>query len=510
MVKNIFIKLRKKLAESTTPWAYYIFTFIFVVFIRNFLEIFSDHSQLSVTQFFHYSLFYITLLLSIVLIVKVFFKEKWDIVFRLLITGFIIIIIPPIIDLIVSVGKGFNMAYIYPTSWKDFFTKYITFVNGFKSESVTIGMKVEVISIIIFLVLMAVKVYKKKIWKAILFGIGIYTLLFLYSTLPFLLKEIGKIFSKNVNVFTANFIEFYLIMIFVQGLIIAFKWNKEKLKAFLKHIPYLRVLHFTIMPFIGIMIARKLYKLKCSVCGDGILDTIYIVLAIIFASLFVLIINNLADRAIDKISNKKHSKVIELFGEKQYKAWGTVFLILSILFSVMVDFKVMVFVLIIEGVYFIYSSPPLRLKKIPVISKLMVGFNTLVMVLMGYQFAGADIRYFPFNYTALFLFVFGLSINFIDIKDYEGDKADGIKTLPVLLGLQPAKYLIATIMLIGFVVTPFLMNKLQLLYILIPAGIATFFLVIRKKYSDKAIMIAYAVTLFLVIILKDRLIWIGG
>jgi len=84
-----------------------------------------------------------------------------------------------------------------------------------------------------------------------------------------------------------------------------------------------------------------------------------------------------------------------------------------------------------------------------------------------------------------------LAINFIDIKDYRGDKKSGIKTLPVIFGLRKSKLLIGSFFLMPAIVIPLMVH--QFLW-LIPALMFTgleFILINRKNYQEKWVLSLY-------------------
>jgi 4-hydroxybenzoate polyprenyltransferase len=115
-----------------------------------------------------------------------------------------------------------------------------------------------------------------------------------------------------------------------------------------------------------------------------------------------------------------------------------------------------------------------------------------------------SVQNFPINVACLILIVFTLGFNAKDIKDYVGDKVDGIYTIPVLLGLERGKKIIGVLSVVCFILVPFMFrnNITKLLPISIIAGLLSFFLIIRKKYNETPLFLlyfAYAATVTLII-----------
>ncbi len=156
--------------------------------------------------------------------------------------------------------------------------------------------------------------------------------------------------------------------------------------------------------------------------------------------------------------------------------------------------------------YFVYSCRPMRLKRVPILSKLIIGFNFLSVAVCGYALAGGDWRAFPLDWLAFILVPFSLAANFIDLKDTEGDRAQGVATLPVLLGESLARHLIA-----AATVATYLMGALLLdiawVYPLNFAGAALHvYLLYRRPYDERFVFLVLMGALFGL----DGFLLIGG
>ena len=128
----MFKSLRKiinSLENSKAPSIYFILTFIFVISLRNFIEIFSDSdtSQISFAEFFHYDMSYIALAMVVVIFLYFFIKKDVLKIIRVVLTSFLILLIVPVIDIIWSFGKGLNMAYMLPGYHSNIMQRFFTF-----------------------------------------------------------------------------------------------------------------------------------------------------------------------------------------------------------------------------------------------------------------------------------------------------------------------------------------------------------------------------------------------
>ena len=89
----------------------------------------------------------------------------------------------------------------------------------------------------------------------------------------------------------------------------------------------------------------------------------------------------------------------------------------------------------------VYSAPPLRLKRWPGLSHLVLGFEALLVFWVGAAvFLQLDVpRFVPADVSLAVLLCVALGAPFKDLKDEAGDRADGVHTLPVLLGRSIAR-----------------------------------------------------------------------
>jgi homogentisate phytyltransferase/homogentisate geranylgeranyltransferase len=242
----------------------------------------------------------------------------------------------------------------------------------------------------------------------------------------------------------------------------------------------------------------------------------FIFISILFAGLFSIITNNIADIDIDEVCNKERPLVRSEISLMDYKKIAWLSLSMALVYAAAVNFKVFFLILFCIGNYFIYSMPPLRIKRIPFFSKAVILLNSVALVIIGFNgLNNLNILYFlkfihDFgasinNFSLLFgLFLFGciLAINFIDIKDYEGDKKGGVKTLPVIFGLRISKIVIGCGFLAAYFLAGILIGSKHILWLSTLLGLVQFYLVNKKIYQEGYVFAVYLVSLvglFLVI-----------
>lgn len=305
--------------------------------------------------------------------------------------------------------------------------------------------------------------------------------------LKYLLNSLN-IFYKYSDTLLLNY---YFFLILLSGIYLAFLYNRDYFKTLIKDMRFLRVAHFELMLVLGITIGIKNIS-HFQLSAENIFSFAFAPAAIFFAIYFSIITNNIQDYEIDSISNKDRPHVSGKIVLHSYEKLAACFLVLALIYSFTVSFMTFFLTGLFISNYYVYSVPPLRIKRIPVLSKLVISVNSLAMVMMGYHIIKKGFFDFPVVIYPIFLIGVTLAANFIDIKDYEGDKQAKISTLPVLIGEKKAKIMIGSFFaLCYFAVAHFIINGLFFKMIFFITGIMEFFIITKNKYKEDNIFHVY-------------------
>jgi 4-hydroxybenzoate polyprenyltransferase len=507
------------LENKEIPFSYFLLTFLFIVTMRNFLEVFSCGTSIS-SDFIHYYLFYISLCLSMILLFYFATGENLLKISRVVLTGFFIIISPPLIDLILTSGKGYILAYLLPGLHHNIILKFFTFFGPFEDTGVSAGIRIEV-ALVITASFTYFIIKTGKILRSIFFAFLVYTLIFIYIAIPFFILPLfyllqGSTISDIINIFASYrkvsdlfvifFNHIFIFLSLIVFLVIVYLYRKEYVVSLLKDLRFFRVIHFESM-FIGGIIIGKFssfhFPVKQAIFSpEKFFPFVFTIFSIVMAWLFSVITNNIEDRNIDSVSNRERPSVTEKIPSEFYKTTGWIVLLLSVISAISANFSILFLIFLFMGNYFLYSMPPVRFKRVPFFSKIIPSINSFIILLTGYVFLCDSLRFFPGEIIFFFLIFVTASMNFIDIKDYEGDKKGGIKTLPVLMGLEKSKILIGLFFLISYIAAYYLLDFPPYGYLLIIPGLIQFFLINRKNYSEEPLFIVYFITLILIIIIS--------
>lgn len=491
------IKIADKIAEkyialvqdAQVPFRYFILAFAAIVAFRNFIEIFSDRCPVAALSFelhFHFYLFYICVALSMMLLFSAATGEEIAKTARLTLFSFHFIFLAPIFDLILSGGQGFDMAYLSPgRGHNDLLLHYLTFGGSSEGGGITIGLKIEIAALMLASTFYF-RVKKVPALKILLFVLLIYTMMATYGSVPFILKAILDLFGLFENFGNLLYVKFYPILMFILLLAVAYKWNRQYLVSIIKDMRPFRQAHALVMFAFGVILGPALTWNQ-----NTIFELILVALSIMWGCLFVIMTNNLEDWEIDQVVNKTRPLVSGTIPRGPYRRLAWIAGLLALIYGAAVSYYTFFTILLSMGLYSLYSMPPLRLKRVPFFSKVIIVINSLACTIMGYAFAGGEVFDFPPLVILWFLVFFTAAMNFIDIKDYKGDKQTGTMTLPVLLGLKKSQRIIGLSFLVAYVVAPFAVGQIYLLAPAIVAGVVQYWLVNRNEYQEKWVFSLY-------------------
>ena len=297
------------------------------------------------------------------------------------------------------------------------------------------------------------------------------------------------------------------IAIFILTLVpplVLWRVDRNLLKEILKDLRPLRILHFFILTLIGAHIYHRSVSVGiCCNClnPDYIFELFSFTSALVYAAVFAIVTNNFEDLEADKITNTSRPLVKKTINERSYLKTGIISQCIALIISILAGWFVFFGILGISLGYYMYSCKPFRLKRIPFLAKFMIGLNSLFVALTGFTMMGGNLTEFPIIWAFFILVPLSLAANFIDLKDTEGDRATGIKTLPVIFGVKKAKIIIAVFTVITYAMAGILINKLWLYPVgAIALGFHLWFL-FREPFKEKPVFLIYISSLFVLTVL---------
>jgi 4-hydroxybenzoate polyprenyltransferase len=498
-----------------------------VLMVRFFLESLSSPTS---TGFFssdsstllHYYLFFMCVFV-IHMIIFQFAMPKWkSVIPQLIAITSLFVFIAPIADWIISGGKGIKMTYF------------------FVGAGATIGMYIEIALMLLFFGILVH--FAEKSWKRTIIAVIAFVLpVLFFGSLPGVISVIGQVgalFPKIPIVFFQNSvlnsitisnnlhgslqyssalrlfeIAFNFIMGKVLFLILVvlssfwfYKNFKTKFKALVGDFRSTRTIHYLLMIFLGMFSLFIMFP-SVRLNWNDWLSVIMLCLACYFSIRFAICVNDIVDEDIDEVSNTDRPLVAKILSKEDMKQASIIFVIATFISGFLAGYTAFFFIMTFTALYYIYSAPITRFKLIPFFSSFIISLCSLTLVMAGFYLI-SPIKYvaiFPHKLIVAIIILFFLHSHIRDVKDVEGDKLAGVKTVPVIFGDKWGVKVVGIMSSLAFILVPIFLGAYVVFATAIPATLVNYYFITKKPFVEKYIFYTY----FIFVILSFLLLFLG-
>jgi 4-hydroxybenzoate polyprenyltransferase len=444
-----------------------------------------------------------------------------------------LVYLAPLIDWAVSAGKGISMGYIY-IPLQDMLLNFATFFGVYSDPGITIGIRLELIAMFIGV---GVFVYlaTKSIFRGVASALVLYVIAFCIVITPITIGMIGSghtdvlgamhfvkqstieaaSLSSNIHS-TLTYIDldrmieigfnFMMAKIwFVVTLMLGFWWfignNKKETIAVFKNSRPERVSHYIFLIFVGMYIAYTNHSYHIN--WNDMITIVMLVCAYYFSWMFAVAINDVYDQNIDVVSNTNRPITGGTLSVEKMKSIAGLFLILGLIAGYLAGYHAFFYVLTFNAFYYFYSVPPLRVKVLSVICPFFFGLMSLGSIFAGYFTFSPDKSLVGF--PTLYIWVTVLSLFCIqhikDLKDIEGDKCDGIITLPIIFGNVWGPRVVGILAGLSYIILAYVVHNTFAWILSITAASVTYWLCARKNYVEGPIFGIYYLYILILVAL---------
>jgi 4-hydroxybenzoate polyprenyltransferase len=412
-------------------------------------------------------------------------------------SGFILIILPPLIDRLIFL-RNFPYEYILPREFiKNIFTFFLFTPKAGR------GILVEIAAILV-LASFYVLIKSRSLLRALLTGLTLYLLVGL-SVTPRLYLPIPSM--TNLLIWQYRHIiyfSFYFGLSIILGIFFLYRINRALPKALLKELSSFRTLHFILMVTVGIYFKKTLSLLSFP-------DFLYIlagIFLIVIVWLSTLLINSVYDLSIDRISNPNRPLVKGEINPSLYFNLSFIFSLIALVVSVVLGIIPFILTTISLLSSLAYSMPPLRLRK-RLFSTLFIGWGSSLAFFIGY-FNHTGILEISINSDAILLAIlifiaFSIGPMTKDLKDYQGDLQHGVKTFFTVYGMEKGIKIVAVLLGVSLLIPLLLFHEIvDIIFFVLVSILISFIFYLRGKlvisYAGYGITFSYCVLRLLEII----------
>jgi 4-hydroxybenzoate polyprenyltransferase len=507
----------------TTPYSITggFFTILAIIFTRLGIETWIAEFAPQTPLFYFYELLHTTSFFILFFIICIFllhyiatFSKKTSLTIMLF--AFVMIIVPPIIDkfLIVTFfdNNSFFSYYLFD-NLNGLAKSFITFFGDSPRDGITYGTRIMIALAIMFLMFLT-WLKTKKISRTIVIALLAYTIFFFMSSIPSIITfaisqehfeisgpEIAGIIASPTTILANKILDpvsaintkmslFYIFIDILLILFISYKIKKDVFIALIKNIRPVQSAYHIGLLIIGMATALAFANAVLLPSFFTILAFILLCTSIIFAWFSTVIFNDCVDQKIDTISNPNRPLITGIIDSATYKKIGLALALLSIIITASISPIASLVLILYHSLSFLYNTPPLRLKRFPIIGTFVAGLASFFVVLIGFLTINPthSLEGFPSDLAFLLIVSYTISLPIKDLKDIAGDKANNIYTIPVLFGEKTGRLLIAIGIFVSLILSVFALNaKILTLPALITGSIIFWILVGRK--NDKFIFL---------------------
>lgn len=374
-------------------------SFLGVVILRVFEESFLASAHTTVTSavngflynFFFFAILYLILWLFLSWLLKVEFQQLTG----MILWSFWLLLLPPILDMLKTGGSVFWSFYVLE-GLEGLWLQFSTFFGHLPSGIVYYGAKITFI-VAIFLVSGVVLVKTKSYIKTATSFLLTYIALFVLGSLPSWLT-IGYYFFQNpkkimqVNAISVaqffgtpypifglhneslafSFVNnlnsaYFLLLISALGGIF-FGVQKKKAWAILQNARFPQIIYHTGLLSAGMGMGALIYPQNLQLNVFSSISALVILVSVWLAWEASVIVNDIYDFKIDSIVNQDRPLQKNIFSPENYADLGLIFFGLSLLGGLVIGLKFAALFFVYQLLAWLYSAPPFRLKKFPVLA----------------------------------------------------------------------------------------------------------------------------------------------
>ncbi len=491
-IRHVF----RQLEDSPLTYPLWAASFIGIIIARLLIETgVGKFGSRSATFFFyeftHTFLFFLLAYLLFLPLIKHFFQLSFQASAQLLLFGFLIILTPPLIDAWISHGQGFWSFYKFD-GLEGLGKRFVTFFGDRPDIGITYGVRFEVACITLLLGLIALLRFRK--WShALKLALSAYILFFLLGTFPSWITlafrglsqgflsikdvDVASLFLSPPTLFSRSGFDIqsslnikmslvYAVLLIGTILFGTWRFFPRLFWPLLHNARFPQLIYHGGLLSVGMGLALLFTRATLPLDLFNILAYFVALIAVGCAWIASVIANDLFDQNIDNITNPKRPLPTEALTKSTYRALGWTFFFVSLLFGFIVHPMLGLLLLAYQALAWIYSAPPLRLKRFPIVATFIAGVAGILILIAGFVMVApsGNIASLPSSFLIFFLITYTFSLPLKDFKDIKGDHADGVYTLPVILGEDKAKLLIGSGIFLAFVVSTVILNTPQLFF----------------------------------------------
>ncbi len=278
-------------------------------------------------------------------------------------------------------------------------------------------------------------------------------------------------FVKQPNHFYSLFPVCFFLFLLLSANLLYYKHSKHKYLSVIFNLRPVRALIFISAVFVGAMASSSMEGF------ESYLKVFSAFASVFFAWEFSVVINDICDQEIDKITNKTRPLPLGILSVKEYAWIAAVYAFFALSFAFIVNAPVFLIAIVWVILGIAYSVHPFRLRK-NILGNILIGVALASSFTAGFLSLGDPADLFGRTNLTFFivLLVFGAAITLTkDLKDIRGDTAQEVKNIYLVYGRKKGKKIVIVLLFVSLVFPAALIRDIvQLCVMVIFAGLTCF------------------------------------
>lgn len=494
---------------------------------KGLIQCFPNNAFLGLKVYFlHYNSFWFLtfVLLSLLLYFFTFRQNTLLNCFKIGLFAMFLILFPVLFDMLF----GYKEQILYPQNPLAVLREIPNFLNPtYEIHGITPGMRYE-ITIVALLSGGYIFLKTKRALRAIL---GVFAFFFIILSVGLIVPTISQLYENGLNfqddfslaqstlLHTGNILErstqkisaMYIVIILCLLSLVYYLFDSIKFKALVANLRITRLIHYLLLFFGGLLFTYFILKQNNNVqiINEFVKKNPFEYFGVFVAALSVflsfqsaVVFNDIFDFEIDKVSNKNRPLITGIFNISEYQKIGQIFLFFALTLAICINEAFFLLMLSYNAMAFLYSNPPFRLRKVFLLSNLILAIIAITTFYAGVTLLAKDFSFkiIPQSIPLILTIGYIFATMIKDIKDTEGDRKGNVKTLSTFFGQKQGGIITATLISTTIIFVPFLLNIKEMLFISIMCAIlfniVLFLLKKRKELLIFAIYYIYLTILF--------------
>lgn len=389
--------------------------------------------QMLLTYFVHFPLFYVCLLLLLVFLIAAMTRTGIRAVTAAASMGLGTLLLVPVIDRVLCGGCRIT----YPLRIGPYLTGFLDPLADLTGIGVSPGQRV---TVVLIAVLIGTYGYLKtrRVGRALGLGAASLAVIILFGGLTTLLAGGApeRVFIAGGILFTdtQKYAALYILLFAVSGAIYSFLLDRAHARKTLGAVRPERIIFYGGMAVFGLGVSMAGAGLRLAVNFFNCLGVLMIFLSAAFGFWCLQAFNDMFDIDIDRACGK-NNPVINGVPVWYHNSFCFFLAALTLLCALVINFSAFLIMTTYLLLGVLYSMPPVRLKRVPVISTLTIAVAVCLAMGLGYSVyhGGRALNAIPVRILFPTLIAVTLGFAAKDIRHAAADRAGGVVTLPGLL-----------------------------------------------------------------------------